>query len=463
MAAVAAELVRGIEQLAIHEDFHLSNSQVCYRRYMNFIRDAVAEANNYPNQVTLYLTTEPYTHLITLHSVIQLIRNVPFKRVLFLFRSYDISGMAKKISKATPSSEQGGTRNEVRDYLQNTDTLQIWISAGPKGFHTKWAAYEREGDENATVLLTSATLSYSHLSPEQRGKPNFNSLAILNVSKEAFYNMFTTVMREKCGKGLKIYILNKESKFIITDITGYCGDRQHDGIRLDWGNFTDIEVYQKMCEFINKKRDTPCTIWIVSPFITNNEKVPHCYTLQNMFHVDIYLDQHPNVIGVKVVHKPVTRKKGTLVVQLRPRDNKIRYVEQISGREFHCKLVACVPENPEEEVDIIWTSANFSQQHMKKRRLGRAKAFANVDWVVPQNMRRNQWHGIAEKLGLTGILDEQNGEYSRVQRWADMRQIMRQPQGRPTAAQVRRQARVQREQRMTEVHQELLNTSVEIN
>ena len=187
----------------------LYRSEECYQQFFAFIKQAVEEANGRPNAITLYITGGPFINWDTLWDIVSRVKDVPFRKVIYLFRAYELN----QAVGAAPQL-QDDEREDILTYFQNlnTDRDELWCSCNVhKRFHTKWAAYDCGSDSVADsnhikLLLTSANFIESHLSRGERDTANFNfSSKDLSCSKSDFHNYFTSRMRTNCS--IKMYRL----------------------------------------------------------------------------------------------------------------------------------------------------------------------------------------------------------------------------------------------------------------
>ena len=153
----------------------LYRSEECYQQFFAFIKQAVEEANGRPNDITLYITGGPYINWETLYDIVRRVKDVPFRKVIYLFRIFELSNTAAEINEWAGPPPVNNQHKDILDYFLklNSDRDELWCSYYPqKTFHTKWAAYDC-GSDSATdpnrikLLLTSASFIESHLS---RGK-----------------------------------------------------------------------------------------------------------------------------------------------------------------------------------------------------------------------------------------------------------------------------------------------------
>ena len=76
----------------------LYRSDECYQQFFAFIDQAVKQAKLRKNKTTLYITGGPYINWETLCDIVRRVKDVPFCKVIYLFRIFELSGAAKEIN-----------------------------------------------------------------------------------------------------------------------------------------------------------------------------------------------------------------------------------------------------------------------------------------------------------------------------------------------------------------------------
>ena len=286
----------------------------CYNQYLGFIQRAANRAFRHPNEVTLYITNSPSIDLIVYEDIVRKIRHAPFLKVITLFRGACYMGKMTTVlirGRDTPASSKKG-RKIVRKYLRRVGGRnarhELWMCGGLGGFHTKWAAIERQGEDTMEVLLTSAVLIHAHMPdrPRQGSQaPNINYLRVIQMNTVDFYSRFTTVMRDNCT-GLRLYRLalsrdkNRWHKFVPTPSEKiYCADHARQINFEGVGNYTDVQLFIAARNFLQEYIANP--IWIISPFIKNTEgrqiEDRQCSILVDLME-DLQLGPDPNITVV---------------------------------------------------------------------------------------------------------------------------------------------------------------------
>lgn len=361
---------------------------------MNFVEKAVKIAKHYEEQkktknVTLYICS-PFADNETLDALHMKISNVSNLNLRCYIR--------EKCHREDLSRE-----NQQR--FPNTQYAGLY-------FHTKWAAYRVGNNEQVELLLTSANLVIHHLGVLALESLILNSMIIMTVKPNEFYENFLNRMD------------NQHQEGIPTAST------------LPAGNFDDRQIYQQVRVFVGKAVETsskrPIQLHVVSPFMDLD-------TIRDIFRW--IADSPANQPRVKIAYLHTEKKyaeekkkEKEWVEKLRVlgNDMNIRNLELIPAQDFHCKYIAYGPdsdlvEESEEgsgqesaEDDSKWSvlmmSANIDSTHMNETQ---NSDYGNLDWTAELQLQIQDW-----KI-LSATIEERHPDKWNQKRWEDKQRSAR--------------------------------------